>query len=306
MQIAKAMDRTDWGLLSLLALLWGGAYFCVGVAVHEVPPLTIVLLRVALAAVAMLPFVWWMGLRLPRRIEGWLPFFGMALLNNVLPFSLIFYGQTHITVGLSSVINAMTPLFTVLVMAGFREERLTLYRVLGVLLGVSGVAVMHGVGDGLAGGQTIGVGLCLAAALSYGFAGLWGRRCLSEVPPVISATCQLLCSSVVMCAIVWFVDQPWNLPWPSVGTVAAVVWLAVFGTALAYIVFFTLLVRAGASNVMLVTLLIPVVAIALGAAFLGERIRVGEILGAIIIGAGLLCIDGRLPSRFVYLFTKGK
>ncbi|MEM9603769.1 MAG: DMT family transporter [Pseudomonadota bacterium] len=296
MQTAKTMDRVDWGLLLLLALLWGGAYFFVGVAVRELPPLTVVLLRVAIAACVMLPVVWWLGQRLPTAARAWLPFLGMGLLNNVLPFSLIFYGQTHITVGLSSVINALTPLFTVLVMAGFREERLTAYRVLGVVLGVVGVAVLRGAGYDLADAQVLGIGLCMAAALSYGFAGLWGRRYLATVPPVTSATCQLICSAAVMACVVAVVDRPWELGMPSVAVVWAILALAVLGTALAYIVFFTLLVRAGASNVMLVTLLIPVIAIALGAVFLGEAVHASEVAGALVIGAGLLCIDGRLVS----------
>lgn len=296
MQTAKTMDRVDWGLLLLLALLWGGAYFFVGVAVRELPPLTVVLLRVAIAACVMLPVVWWLGQRLPTAARAWLPFLGMGLLNNVLPFSLIFYGQTHITVGLSSVINALTPLFTVLVMAGFREERLTAYRVLGVVLGVVGVAVLRGAGYDLADAQVLGIGLCMGAALSYGFAGLWGRRYLATVPPVTSATCQLICSAAVMACVVAVVDRPWELGMPSVAVVWAILALAVLGTALAYIVFFTLLVRAGASNVMLVTLLIPVIAIALGAVFLGEAVHASEVAGALVIGAGLLCIDGRLVS----------
>ena len=297
MQRAKTLDRTDWALLVLLSVLWGGAYFFAGVAVRELPPLTVVLLRVSLAACALLPVMWFMGLRLPESFSAWLPFLGMGLLNNVLPFSLIFAGQTQISVGLSSIINAMTPLFTVLVMAGFREERLTAYRLAGMLLGVAGVAVLRGLDGSIGVGQTLGIGLCLAAALSYGFAALWGRRHLAGVAPVKSATCQLLCSSLVMLVVVGVVDQPWTLAAPSAWALWSIVAMAVFGTALAYIVFFTLMARAGASNVMLVTLLIPVTALALGAVFLGEVIRVREVLGALIIGLGLLCIDGRLLDR---------
>lgn len=297
MQRAKTLDGTDWALLLLLSVLWGGAYFFAGVAVRELPPLTVVLLRVSLAACALLPVMWFMGLRLPGALSAWWPFVGMGLLNNVLPFSLIFAGQTQISVGLSSIINAMTPLFTVLVMAGFREERLTAYRVTGVVLGVVGVAVLRGLDGAVGPGQTLGIGLCLAAALSYGFAALWGRRHLAGVPPVKSATCQLICSSLVMLVLVSLVDQPWTLSAPSAWAMGSILAMAVFGTALAYIVFFTLMARAGASNVMLVTLLIPVTALALGYLFLGEAIRVREVVGAVIIGFGLLFIDGRLVDR---------
>jgi drug/metabolite transporter (DMT)-like permease len=291
------MDGQDWGLLILLSILWGGAYFFAGVAVKELPPLTVVLARIFLAAVALLPLFWYFGHSLPKSFSDWLPYIGMGLLNNVLPFSLIFFGQTQITVGLSSIINAMTPLFTVLVMARFQEELLTVNRIIGVLLGVVGVAVLRGFDGPIDASQTLGIALCLGAALSYGFAALWGRRHLVGVPPIKSATCQLMCSTLIMAVIVSIIDQPWTLAAPSQGTVLSLVTLAVFGTALAYIIFFKVLVRAGASNVMLVTLLIPVTALFLGNVFLGEPIQLKEVIGAVIIGAGLLFIDGRAIKR---------
>jgi len=293
------MDGQDWGLLILLSVLWGGAYFFAGVAVKELPPLTVVLARVSLAAVALLPLFWYFGHALPRSLSGWLPFLGMGLLNNVLPFGFIFAGQTQITVGLSSIINAMTPLFTVVVMASFQEERLTAYRIIGVFLGVVGVAVLRGFDGPIDGTQALGIALCLVAALSYGFAALWGRKFLAGVPPIKSATCQLICSTLIMIVVVSFIDQPWTLATPSRGAIFALVMLAVFGTALAYIVFFKILVRAGASNVMLVTLLIPITALFLGSVFLGEPIQSKEIIGAFIIGAGLLFIDGRVINRLI-------
>ncbi|MEP3277990.1 MAG: DMT family transporter [Stappiaceae bacterium] len=299
MEAPKTMDTQDWSLLILLSVLWGGAYFFTGVAVKELPPLTLVLARVFLAAIALVPLFWYAGHALPRSFSAWFPFLGMGLLNNVLPFGFIFAGQTQITVGLASIINAMTPLFTVIVMASFREERLTLYRVIGVVMGLVGVAVLRGFDGDLGGAQTLGILLCMAAALCYGFAALWGRKHLAGVPPLKSATCQLLCSTLIMAVIVSFIDQPWTLPAPSQSVVLSVVGLAVFSTALAYIVFFKILVRAGASNVMLVTLLIPITALALGNVFLGEPIRSKEIIGALIIGAGLLFIDGRVINRLM-------
>ena len=131
--LAKAMDGTDWSLLVLLSLLWGGAFFFAGVAVRELPPLTVVLVRVALAALMLLPLFWWFGHRLPRGWAGWRPFLVMGLLKNVLPFGLLFAGQTYVSVGLAAIINALTPLFTALVMAGAGEERLTGLRISGVV-----------------------------------------------------------------------------------------------------------------------------------------------------------------------------
>jgi len=299
MDTAKTMDGQDWGLLLLLSVLWGGAYFFAGVAVRELPPLTVVLARVCLAAIALLPLFWYLKLSFPISFSDWRPFIGMGLLNNVIPFSLIFFGQTHITVGLSSIINAMTPLFSVIVMASFGQERLTVYRVIGVLSGVIGVAVLRGMDGPVNASQTLGIMLCLGAAFSYGFAGLWGRHYLVGVPPVKSATCQLICSTMIMMVIVTIVDQPWKLDMPSHNTLWSLLVLAVFGTALAYIVFFKILVRAGASNVMLVTLLIPVTALLLGNVFLDEAIHLKEIIGAVIIATGLMFIDGRLVDRLV-------
>ena len=293
-QNAKTMDGQGWALLVFLSVLWGGAFFFAGVAVKELPPLTVVLARVSLAAITLLPIFWYYGHSLPSSFSDWRPFIGMGLLNNALPFGFIFAGQTQITVGLSSIINALTPLFTVVVMAAFQEERLSVYRVLGVLLGVVGVAILRGFEGPIDGRQTLGIGLCLAGTLSYGFAALWGRRYLASVPPLKSATCQLICSTVIMAIVVAIFDQPWTLNAPSLSTVLSLLALAVFATALAYIVFFQILVRAGASNVMLVTLLIPITALILGNVFLDEPIQTREIIGALVIGVGLLFLDGRV------------
>lgn len=294
---AKTMDQQDWSLLILLSVLWGGAYFFAGVAVRELPPLTVVLARVFIAAIALLPLFWYLGHSLPKSIVSWLPFFGMGVLNNVIPFGLIFAGQTHITVGLSSIINAMTPLFAVIVLASFQQERLTVNRFIGVLLGLVGVAVLRGFDGPVDAGQSLGIMLCIGAAISYAFAALWGRRFLAGVPAVKSATCQLMCSTLIMVVVVSIVDQPWTLTLPSQKAIWSIVILAVFGTALAYIVFFKILTRAGAGNAMLVTLLIPITAMVLGNLFLDEAIKIKEIVGAVIIAAGLMFIDGRIINR---------
>jgi drug/metabolite transporter (DMT)-like permease len=292
------MDERDWALLVLLSILWGGSFFFNGIAVAELPPLTIVLARVAIAAGLLLPVLWAYGARLPASPAGWMPFLVMGLLNNVLPFSLIVCGQTRIASGIASVLNATTPLFTVLVMAAAGDEPLAARRVVGVVAGLAGVIILRGQGLEFAGGQTLGMLLCLGAALSYGFSGLWGRRKLAGVPPLISATCQLICSSMVMLALAGIIEQPWLLPAPSLPTWLALIGTAALSTALAYIVFFQILVRSGASNVMLVTLLIPVTAILLGHFLLGEPLEAREIVGALVIGGALLIVDGRVQRLF--------
>ena len=288
------IDRRDGSLLVLLSVLWGGSFFFAGVAVKELPPLTIVLARVAFAAAALVPTMWAYGAKLPSSLRAWMPFFVMALLNNVIPFSLVVMGQTRIASGLASVLNATTPLFTVLIMAAFADEALVARRIVGVVLGVAGVIILRGQEIHVAGAQTLGMLLCLGAALSYGFAGLWGRRKLSGVPPLTAATCQLVCSSLVMAALAGIVERPWGLPMPSAATWLALLGFAVLSTALAYIVFFEILGRSGATNVMLVTLLIPVTAILLGHFVLGERLGAREIAGALVIGSALLIMDGRV------------
>jgi len=287
------MDERDWALLVLLSILWGGSFFFTGIAVRELPPLTIVLARVAIAAVLLLPVLWASGARLPASLTGWMPFLVMGLLNNVIPFSLIVTGQTQIASGLASVLNATTPLFTVLVMAAAGDEPLAARRVVGVVAGLVGVIVLRGHALEFSGGQTLGMLLCLGAALSYGFSGLWGRRRLAGVPPLTSATCQLICSSVVMLALAGVIERPWVLPTPSLQTWLALLGTAALSTALAYVVFFQILVRSGASNVMLVTLLIPLTAILLGHFVLGEPLEPREIIGACVIAGALLIVDGR-------------
>ena len=286
------MHRHDWLLLVMLSVLWGGSFFFNGVALRELPPLTVAFARVAFAALCLIAVIGPLGGAMPKRPADWLPFGVMGLLNNVIPFSLFLAAQTMISSGLASVLNATTPLFTVLVLAGFGEERLTKRRIAGVLIGLCGVALLRAPGVS-ASDQALGVLLCLGGALSYGFAGLWGRRALAGMPPLTSATCQLTCSSVVMAVVAGVAEQPWTLAMPGVTTWAALLGLAALSTALAYIVFFRILNRSGAANVMLVTLLIPVTAILLGHFVLDEPLTAREIAGAVVIGSALIVIDGR-------------
>jgi drug/metabolite transporter (DMT)-like permease len=253
----------------------------------------------------LLPFVRLLGGALPRRAIDWLPFAGMGLLNNVIPFSLFATAMTYIPSGMASVLNAMTPLFTVLVLAGFGEERLIARRVVGVVIGLVGVIILREPGAASS-GQTIGILLCLGAALSYGFSGLWGRRMLKGVPPITAAAGQLISSSVMMAVIAGAVERPWTLPMPSPVTWLSLIGLAALSTALAYIVFFRILDRSGATNVMLVTLLIPVTAILLGWAVLGEPLTLREILGALVIASALVAIDGRVFGWLRIRLAPGK
>src|SRR5436305_8417239 len=140
----KRIDARDWSLLAFLSVRWGGSCFFNGVILRELPPLTVVLLRVTLAALFLLPLLWVYRIRFPQGLSGWKPFLAIAILNNVLPFSLIVVGQTHISSGLASILNATTPLFTVLVMAAAGDEKLHARRVAGIVTGLIGVIILHG------------------------------------------------------------------------------------------------------------------------------------------------------------------
>jgi len=288
------IDARDWSLLALLSVLWGGSFFFNGVVLRELPPLTVVLLRVTIAAIILLPLLWVYRIGFPKGVSGWTPFFAIALLNNILPFCLIVVGQTYIPSGLASILNATTPLFTVLVMAAAGDEKLHMRRVAGVVAGLIGVIILHGQELGFQSGEGIGILLCLAAAFSYGLSALYARRKLSDSPPLATATFQMLASSLMMTVIAAIFERPWQLSMPGVTTWLAVIGLAALSTALAYIVFFQILRRSGSTNVMLVTLLIPVTAILLGYLVLGESVSLREMIGALVIGSALLLIDGRV------------
>ncbi|MBI5265114.1 MAG: DMT family transporter [Bradyrhizobium sp.] len=292
------IDARDWSLLALLSILWGGSFFFNGVALKELPPLTLVFVRLAVATALLLPLLRAYKVKLPTNVAGWRPFFAIGLLNNVLPFSLIVIGQTYIPGGLAAILNATTPLFTVVVMAAAGEEKLELRRIAGVVVGLIGVIILRSADVQLAGGQGIGILLCLAAAFSYGLSALVARRLLSNSPPLGTVTFQLAASTAMMAIIAGSIERPWQLPLPGVMT-----WLALFGlaglsTAFAYIIFFQILRRSGATNVMLVTLLVPVTAILLGHFGLGESISAHEIAGALVIASALLLIDGRVLKLF--------
>ena len=293
-----SIDARDWLLLGLLSILWGGSFFFNGVVLKELPSFTLVLLRVALATLMLLPLLWLYRIRFPAGLAGWKPFIAIGLFNNVLPFSLIVVGQTFIPSALASILNATTPLFTVAVMTAAGEEKLQTRRIAGVIVGLIGVIILRGDGFGLERGQGLGILLCLGAALSYGVSALVARRVPSDVPPLGAATFQLLVSTAMMTVVAGVVERPWQLPMPGTTTWLAVIGLAALSTALAYIVFFQILRRSGATNVMLVTLLIPVTAILLGVIVLGETIALREIVGALVIGSALLLIDGRVLKVF--------
>ena len=297
--IRTTMNRSDWLILLTLAVIWGGAFFFIGVAVRHVPPLTYVWLRLTIAAAAMWIYVRASGrsVGLPREVWGAIVL--LAVLNNALPFTLFGWGQTHIASGLASILNATTPIWGVVV-AHFltHDERMSPRKIAGVLLGFGGVATM--IGPALL--SNIGTsGLaelaCVTASLSYALAAVWARRFKRMgVSPVSVTTGQLSAGAIIMLPMSMFIDRPWTHAFPPVSAWAAITALGLFCTALGYVLYFRLIDHAGATNALLVTLLVPPVAILLGALFLNETLAPQDFIGLGLIALGLAAIDGRLVN----------
>ncbi|MXU64207.1 EamA family transporter [Rhodobacteraceae bacterium KN286] len=295
------MSGSDWAILAILSILWGGSFFFNGVAVAALPPLTIVICRTGLAALILMAVLRLRGQSLPRDAMVWRAFLVMGLLNNVIPFGLIVWGQGQIASGLAAVLNATTPLFSLTFAALLGREALTPGRVCGLAFGILGVAVMLDIRvSGLGADHPLAQMAILGAAISYACAGLYGRRFAAlGVTPMATATGQVTAATLLLVPLVLWVDRPWTLDLPGTGVILSLLGLASLCTALAYILYFRLLASAGPTNLLLVTLLVPVSAILLGIAFLGEALTPRQLAGMALIGCGLLVIDGRLPARLL-------
>jgi drug/metabolite transporter (DMT)-like permease len=299
--IRAQMNRADWLILGILAVIWGGAFFFIGVAVRHVPPLSYVWLRLTIAAVAMWSYVHFKGesVSLPRQVWGSILL--LAILNNALPFVLFGWGQTHIASGLASILNATTPIWGVLV-AHFltQDERMTPRKIVGVLLGFGGVATM--IGPSLLsslGANALAQLACVTASLSYALAAVWARRFRRQgISPLSVTTGQLTAGALIMLPLSMIVDRPWTHAFPPLTAIGAITALALLCTAFGYVLYFRLIATSGATNALLVTLLVPPVAILLGAFFLSETLAPQDFIGLGLIALGLAAIDGRLLKLF--------
>lgn len=294
------MSRRDWAILLVLSVLWGGSFFFLAIALRELPPITIMLLRVFLGALPLLVFLGIRGERLPSSLRIWGMLLIVGLLNNALPFVLYAFAQLRISSGLASILNATTPLWGVLVAHLFtKDERATPAKVAGVLLGFGGVAVMIGAGARLD-GEALAILMCLGATLSYAFAAVYARRFRPlGVPPLTVATGQLLAASLLLLPFSLALEQPWTIAPPHAATWLAIAGIALICTSFAYWLYFRLLETAGATNALLVTFLIPATAILLGALVLGEALEARHFAGMALIALGLAAIDGRPFRRVV-------
>ena len=297
MSDATGMSRTEWALLLLLSVLWGGSFFFAKIAVVALPPLTLVFVRFSAAAILVYAYVRTRGMAIPTDMRSWASFVGMGLLNNLIPAGLIVWGQTMIPSGLASVVIATTPIFSILAIHfTSADERLTLGKVSGMALGLVGVCVLFRLGATNARNvSTIGIIACLGAAVSYGFANALGKRFRHlGIPPAVGATGQMTATALIAFPLALAIEAPWKLAVPDARIWAAMAGLIILSTALGYVVFFRILATAGATNISLVTLLIPVSAVLLGSAVLGEHISTTQVVGMMLIASGLIAIDGRV------------
>ena len=303
--INQSMTTKDWAMLLLLSLLWGGSFFLISLAVAELPPLTIVLLRVGIAAITLWAILLIGGYEIPKSLKLWRTFFILGLLNNVIPFSLIVWSQNHIGAGLASIINATTPLFTILIAGAFlSDEHMTPQRVVGVLIGLFGVTVLidpsslRDLGPSMS-IATLAQLAIIGAAISYGCASVYGRRFKSMgISPFTTAVGQVTTATIILLPLAFLFERPDQLPNPSLQVWLSILCLGVFCTALGYSLFFRILSSSGATNVVLVTFLVPVSANFLSWLILGEQLHGRYFAGMAFIGLGLASIDGRLWEKF--------
>lgn len=293
------MSGTDWLLLVALSVLWGGSFYFAKVAVAEIPPLTLALGRVGIAATALAVIGRIAGTAWPRDAGTWWTFAVMAALNNVVPFTLMFWGQIYIPIGVASILNATTPLFGVLAAHLMtHDDRLSVGRIVGVIAGFAGTVVLIGT-DLLAkvGTHVLAEMACLVAAASFALGAIYARR-LRGLPSIMVATGQLSMSTVELIPLVLLLDSPTSLLNASSGSLGAMLGLALLSSALAYLIYFRLIIRAGATNALLVTFLNPISAIVLGILLLHESLELHQLAGMAAIFLGLAAIDGR-PARFI-------
>ena len=291
------ISRTSWLTMALLALIWGGSFLSIRVALEEVGVLTVVGFRVGLAGTALWAFVLLRGLPVPRG-WGWIGSCAfLGLFNNILPFCLIVWGQTHIPSGLAGILNASNVIFSVgLAALIFPDERLTARKIVGVTLGVVGVALTIGPSVLTQFDLTsLGQLAILGASLSYAVSSIFSRQKLRDVRPEVVAAGMLTVSSCVMIpAAIWMEGVP-SMSY-ALRTWGALGYISVLSSAFAYILFYRVLQTAGAGNVSLVTLMIAPVAVVLGALTYGEALPSHAYLGLVLLALGMLYIDGRLPA----------
>jgi drug/metabolite transporter (DMT)-like permease len=293
------LGAVEWGLIGLQSMLWGSAYFFIAIAQQELPAFTISALRTIPATTALLAIVLSLGYRLPATLAEWRLFILFSAFNTALPFVLIVWGQARATGGMAAILNATAPLFGIfLAHVLTHDEKLSWNKLAGILCGMTGVAILVGPEFVLGESADVMARLALLAApFCYVCANIFARRRLGHYPPFVVAAMQMTGAVFVAFPLAFAIDRPWTLPMPSAKALGAIAAMGVFGSALASLCHFTVLQRAGATNASLVTLIMPLTPIALGGLFLGDTLTPRDIAGALVIGAALILIDGRILRR---------
>ena len=293
--IDQRMDGRSWAGIAVLGAVWGSSFFFFEVALETLGPVTVAFARVAIAALVLFGLLRIARLALPTDWRSWRALAVIGILNNAIPFTLIAWAQVAIEGGLASILNATTPIFSV-VLAVFvaRQEALTANRLAGVLLGFGGVVVLIGPGAlSSLGVSVFSHSLVLLGALSYASAAIYARRHLVAHPPLVTSFAQVATAAAVLLPLAFAIERPWEAS-PTIATWGALLAIGTLGTAFAYPLYFFLLRRTGATNLMLVTLINPVTALLLGIVVLGETPGWTAFAGMALIFAGLATIDGRL------------
>ncbi|KEJ88397.1 DMT family transporter [Sulfitobacter donghicola] len=294
----RTISSQSWGLMALLALLWGASFISIRIALDEIPPLTAMAHRVSWASVVLWAYVLIRRLPLPRGGKVWIGFLGMGLLNNVIPFTLMAWGQLYIPSGLTSIFNATTAIFGVLVAALLlSDEHLSRRKAVGVAIGFAGVVTAIGL-ESLRNFDITSIAqlAVIAGTISYAFAGVWARKMLSGLAPQLAAAGMLTASTLVLVPVAWIYDGPISLDLQP-RTLWAIAYFALGATALAYLLYYRILDLSGSGNLMLVTLMITPIAIILGSVILGETLPSNAYKGFALLALGLIVIDGRLIDR---------
>lgn len=294
------LGAVEWGLIALQSMLWGSAYFFIAVAQPELPAFTIAALRTIPASAALLLIVLSLGYRLPATRAEWRLFVLFSAFNSVLPFVLIVWGQARITAGMAAILNATAPLFGIfLAHLLTHDEKLSWNKVAGIIVGIAGVGILVGYDFAAGSSADVLARLALIAApVCYVCANIFARRKLGHYPPFVIAMMQMVGAIFVAFPLALIIDQPWTLPMPSLKALGAIAGMGLFGSALASLCHYTVLQRAGTTNALLVTLIMPLTPIALGGLFLGERLTARDMTGAAVIAVALIVIDGRVLRAF--------
>nr|WP_321260637.1 DMT family transporter [uncultured Pseudodesulfovibrio sp.] len=292
------MTLIEWLMLITLSIIWGGGFFFNEIALRELPPMLVVFGRISIGSLGLIAVVFITRQKARVHLHRWRQLAVLGTFNTALPFFLIVWGQQYIESGLAAVINATTPAFTILVAHFFTaDERFSMRKLSGAALGLGGVATLIGT-DALIGfgDHVFGQIAIMGAALSYACAATYARR-LTGMPPTVMGCLQLSAASLVMAPVVLIMTRPWELPMPGLETLAAITGLGLLCSTIASLIFFRILTSAGATNISLVTLLIPFSASTLGISFLGEPFTMRLIIGMLIVSAAAILIDGRLKFR---------